>query len=129
VGLFQRSSFATFPQYHTSADDLDFIRPEHLADSYRLLMDVIDIVERDWTPLNLFPKGEPQLGRRGLYGALGGDKSSSERAMAMLWILNQADGGNSLLDIAERAGLPFAEVAATADVLKAHGLIAASDEA
>jgi aminopeptidase-like protein len=129
VGLFQRSSFATFPEYHTSADNLDFIRPEYIADSYRLLVEAIDIVERDWTPLNLFPKGEPQLGRRGLYGALGGDKSASEKAMAMLWVLNLADGSNSLLAIAERSGLPFNEVAVAADLLREHGLLAASEAA
>jgi aminopeptidase-like protein len=126
VGLFQRSTFATFPEYHTSADNLDFIRPEYLADSYRLLMDAIDIVEKDWTPLNLFPKGEPQLGRRGLYGALGGDKSASEKAMAMLWVLNLADGENSLLAIAEHSGLNFDDVAGAAELLQEHGLLAAS---
>ena len=124
VGLFQRSSFATFPEYHNSADNLDFIRPEYLADSYRLLTEAVDIVERDWTPLNRFPKGEPQLGRRGLYSALGGDKSAGEKAMAMLWVLNLADGENSLLAIAERAGLPFKEVAAAANLLRENGLLA-----
>jgi aminopeptidase-like protein len=129
VGLFQRSAFGTFPEYHTSADNLDFIRPEHLAASYRMLMDVIDIVEEDWTPLNLCPKGEPQLGRRGLYAALGGDKSTGERAMAMLWVLNLADGTNSLLAIAERSGLPFADIAATARLLRDHGLLAEAQPA
>ncbi|MDW6021584.1 DUF4910 domain-containing protein [Mesorhizobium sp. BAC0120] len=124
VGLFQRSAFGTFPEYHTSADNLDFISSEHLASSYRMLMDVIDIVEEDWTPLNLHPKGEPQLGRRGLYGALGGDKAASERAMAMLWVLNLADGTNSLLAIAERSGISFAEIAAAARLLRDHGLLA-----
>jgi aminopeptidase-like protein len=124
VGLFQRSAHGKFPQYHTSADDLTFIRPEHLADSYRMLTDVIDIVEGDWTPLNLNPKGEPQLGRRGLYAALGGDRSTGERAMAMLWVLNLADGSNSLLAIAERSGLPFREIAAAAKLLNDHGLLA-----
>jgi aminopeptidase-like protein len=124
VGLFQRSAFGTFPEYHTSADNLDFIRPEHLAASYRMLTDVIDIVEEDWTPLNLHPKGEPQLGRRGLYAVLGGDKSTGARAMAMLWVLNLADGTNSLLAIAERSGFPFAEIAQTARLLRDHGLLA-----
>ena len=125
VGLFQRSAHGTFPQYHTSADDLNFIHPEHLAGSYSTLLEVIDIVERDWTPLNLSPKGEPQLGRRGLYAALGGDRSTGERAMAMLWILNLADGSNSLLAIAERSRLPFEDIAATAQLLRDHGLLAA----
>jgi aminopeptidase-like protein len=124
VGLFQRSAHGSFPEYHTSADDLDFMRPEHLAGSYRMLMDVIDIVEGDWTPLNLHPKGEPQLGRRGLYAALGGDRSTGQRAMAMLWVLNLADGSNSLLAIAERSGLLFSDIAAAASLLRDHGLLA-----
>jgi aminopeptidase-like protein len=66
VGLFQRSRFGTFPEYHTSADNLDFIRPEHLASSYRMIADLLEVVENDWRPESASPKGEPQLGRRGL---------------------------------------------------------------
>jgi aminopeptidase-like protein len=124
VGLFQRSAHGSFPQYHTSADNLDFIKPQHLAQSYRMLMEVIEIAEGDWTPVNLNPKGEPQLGRRGLYAALGGETSSGQRAMAMLWVLNLADGDHSLLAIAERSGMPFAEIARAADLLRNHGLLA-----
>lgn len=124
VGMFQRSVYGTFPEYHTSADNLDFIQPEHLADSFRILTDVIDIIEEDWTPLNLFPNGEPQLGRRGLYAALGGQNSPETTSMSLLWVLNLADGQHSLLSIAERSRLPFRQVAAAADMLLDHGLLA-----
>jgi aminopeptidase-like protein len=124
VGLLQNSAFGTFPEYHTSGDDLSFIRPRHLARSYRIVMQAIDIVERNWMPLNLSPKGEPQLGRRGLYAALGGDKAGSDAAMAMLWVLNLADGRHDLLDMAERSGLAFSEVADAAELLRNHGLLA-----
>jgi aminopeptidase-like protein len=124
VGLFQRSAFGTFPEYHTSGDNLDFISPEHLASSYEMIMAAIDIVEENWTPLNLFPKGEPQLGRRGLYASLGGDKATGASAMAMLWVLNLADGDYCLLSMAERSGLPFAELAAAARLLRDHELLA-----
>ena len=107
VGLLQRSRFGTFPQYHTSADNLDFIAPEHLAASLRAIWRVIEISESNFTPLNLSPKGEPQLGRRGLYASTGGGKDGPARAMAYLWVLNQADGSKTLLEIAERSGLPF----------------------
>ncbi|THF56934.1 DUF4910 domain-containing protein [Ollibium composti] len=126
VGMFQRSVHGEFPEYHTSADNLDFIAPEHLEDSFRILTGVIDIVEEDWTPLNLFPKGEPQLGRRGLYAALGGNKASGATSMALLWVLNLADGKHSLLAMAERSGLPFGELAAAARLLVEHGLLAAA---
>ncbi|WP_081852850.1 DUF4910 domain-containing protein [Bosea sp. 117] len=123
VGLFQRSLFGRFPEYHSSADDLDLVRPEHLARSYALLAEAVDILERDRRPLNLFPKGEPQLGRRGLYAPTGGDPEAPARNMARLWVLNLADGRHSLLDMAERAGMRFTEIADAAETLARAGLI------
>jgi aminopeptidase-like protein len=123
VGLFQRSQFGTFPEYHTSADNLDFIRPEHLASSYRMIAAVLDIVDTDRRPRSTSPRCEPQLGRRGLYSALGGDKDGPAKSMALLWILNLADGRHSLLDIAERAQLPFGVVADAARLLQESGLL------
>ena len=123
VGSLQRSQFGTFPEYHTSADNLDFIRPEHLAESYRMITAAIEIVENDWRPLSTNPKCEPQLGRRGLYAALGGDKDGAAKSMAFLWLLNLADGRHSLLDIAERANMPFAVVAEAARLLRQSGLL------
>lgn len=123
MGSFQRSPFGSYPEYHTSADDLSFIRPEHMAESWRAVTAALDVLESDDLPLNLFPKCEPQLGRRGLYTAIGGDPGAPARSMAMLWVLNLADGRNTLLDIAERAGLPFAVVAGTARLLADHGLV------
>ena len=123
VGLFQRSKFGTFPEYHTSADNLDFIAPAHLETSYRMIAELIGVLEGNLTFINTSPKGEPQLGKRGLYGAIGGDKDSAASIMAMLWVLNLSDGGHDLLDIAERADLPFATVHAAAAVLLQHGLL------
>jgi aminopeptidase-like protein len=129
VGLLQRSRFGTFPEYHTSADNLDFIAPRHLGDSLRAIWRTIEIAEGDCVPINLSPKGEPQLGRRGLYASTGGDKEGPARAMAMLWVLNQADGTKSLLGIAERAGLPFHVVRAAAQALTQAGLLGAAPSA
>jgi len=123
VGLFQRSQFGTFPEYHTSADNLDFISPEQLALSFRMIVRVIDLIESNCTFRNTSPYGEPQLGRRGLYAAIGGDKDAAAKNMAMLWVLNLSDGAHSLLDIAERAGLPFPLVAQTALLLQDNGLL------
>lgn len=125
VGLFQRSLYGEFPEYHTSADNLDFIKPEYLEQSYNLIIQAIEIAERNWTPINLSPKGEPQLGRRGLYGNTGGDRNAAKNAMTMLWVLNLADGDHSLLDMAERAGLPFAQLADAAERLRDAGLLTA----
>ncbi|MBJ7535372.1 DUF4910 domain-containing protein [Rhodomicrobium vannielii ATCC 17100] len=126
VGLFQRSRYASFPEYHTSADAMDFIAPEHLAESYGLVREALFVIENDRVYRNLFPKGEPQLGRRGLYDALGGDPKGAEKNIAMLWVLNLSDGEHSLLDIAKRAKIPFATIFATATLLERHKLIAPS---
>jgi aminopeptidase-like protein len=123
VGLFQRSQFATFPEYHTSADNLDFIEPEHLAASYAMIWDAIGIIENNRYCRNLAPKCEPQLGKRGLYGSLGGDKDGQAKAMALLWVLNLSDGEHDLLTIAERAGTPFAVIADAASRLTEAGLL------
>jgi aminopeptidase-like protein len=129
VGLFQRSQFSTFPEYHTSADNLQFIKPQHLAASLDWVAHALSILEEDRRLLNLCPKGEPQLGRRGLYGAVGGGKNEWQLNLAMLWVLNQSDGRNTLLDIAERSGIDFETIARVAAVLEQHGLLAPSGDA
>ncbi|HEX5999629.1 MAG TPA: DUF4910 domain-containing protein [Hyphomicrobiaceae bacterium] len=123
VGLFQRSRFGAFPEYHTSADNLGFITPEHLESSYRMVTELIGVLEDNLTFRNTSPKGEPQLGRRGLYGAIGGDKNAAAGNMGILWVLNLSDGRHSLLDIAERADLPFATVRDAATCLLRAGLL------
>lgn len=122
VGLFQRSAFGTIPEYHTSADDLDFIRSDHLETSYRLLVSILDVIENDAVFVNNVPYGEPQLGSRGLYRAWDDNHDASSN-MAMLWLLNLSDGQHSLLDIAERANMPFTALRKAADLLCDHGLL------
>jgi aminopeptidase-like protein len=123
VGLFQRSKHGTIPQYHTSADNLSFIRPEHLLESYSVVVRTINVLENDAIYCNTMPKCEPQLGRRGLYGRIGGKRNIATENMAMLWVLNLADGAHSLLDIAERSDLPFEVIRRAAQLLEAHGLL------
>lgn len=128
-GLFQRGQFATYPEYHTSADNLSFISGDRLADSYATIRDALDIIDRDRFLLNLHPKGEPQLGRRGIYTKIGGVADAWRSNLAMLWVLNLSDGTHSLLDIAERAGLPFGIIHAAAEMLEEAALVAPSPEA
>ena len=124
VGCLSHTPYGQFPEYHTSADNLDLVRPEALAASLDTFEAIFEILERNRRYLNLSPKCEPQLGKRGLYAALGGRSDTRDRQMAMLWVLNQSDGGPDLLAIAERANLPFALVADAADALAAHDLLA-----
>jgi aminopeptidase-like protein len=123
VGSFQRSQYGTFPEYHTSADDLDFITPEHLAHSYFLVRSAIDVLENDRVLVSNSQKCEPALGRRGLYTTIGSDPAAAQSNMAMLWVMNLCDGTHSLLDIAERSGLRFAQIASAAARLEEAGLL------
>src|SRR5262249_52422107 len=110
--------------YHTSADDLALMRPECLLDSLAKLERIVDLVEGDRRYLSRNPKGEPQLGRRGLYRPIGGQKEAGGYdQMALLWVLNLADGRHTLFEMAERAGLPFADLRAAADALVAKQLL------
>jgi aminopeptidase-like protein len=127
VGLFQRSQFGSFPEYHNSADNLTFIRPEHLGASYRMIAEALNILEHDSRPRSTNPKGEPQLGRRGLYSAVGGDKETPRKNMALLWVMNLADGEHSLLDIAERSNMPFHVIQEAARLLRQNGLLLGDD--
>jgi aminopeptidase-like protein len=101
VGCLMRTPQGRFPEYHTSADNLDFVRPEYLADSFSKYLAVLNVLENNKKYLNKNPKCEPQLGKRGLYRAMGGQKDVGTFELALLWVLNLSDGNHTLLDIAD----------------------------
>jgi aminopeptidase-like protein len=123
VGSLTRTPHGRFPQYHTSADNLDFVQEEFLADTLDKYTQVMDVLEGNVRYMNTNPKCEPQLGKRGLYSTMGGHKSSADEEMALLWVLNQSDGENNLLEIAERARLPFRLIREAAHRLEMVGLL------
>jgi aminopeptidase-like protein len=127
LGRLTRAPHGEFPEYHTSADDLRLLRPEGLAEALDVVGSIVDLLERNRTYRNLSPKGEPQLGRRGLYGGLGGGTEGRERELALLWVLSLSDGEHSLLDVAERSGLPFASVRDAANALLEADLLAETE--
>lgn len=117
VGSLTRTPHGEFPEYHTSADNLDFVKPEQLEESLEIYKSIIFAIENNKTYMNLSPKCEPQLGKRGLYAPIGGDLNAQEFQIGLLWILNQSDGGHSLLDISERANMEFSLLKKGADAL------------
>ncbi len=118
-----RTPHGKFPEYHSSADNLDLMQPASLADSLAKCLAVFYVLENDACYLNQNPRGEPQLGRRGLYRAMGGHRDEKLQETAMLWVLNQSDGAHSLLQIAERSGLAFDLIKESAAMLQKHGLL------
>ena len=123
VGCLMRTPHGCFPEYHTSADNLEFVRPEYVAGSYARCREIIGILDENRTFINLNPKCEPQLGKRGLYGSIGGASGSRSRELALLWVVKGSGGDATLLDIAERSGLPFNAIADAARDLEQHGLL------
>ena len=123
VGCFMRSPHAQYSEYHTSADNLDLVRPKYLADSFSKCLAVFEVLEHNRVYCNQNPKCEPQLGRRGIYSQIGGRTDGKTLELALLWVLNLSDGENSLLDIAEKSNLNFSSVSNAAQTLLKTGLL------
>ncbi|MEL6983457.1 MAG: DUF4910 domain-containing protein [Actinomycetota bacterium] len=125
VGRLSRSIHGTYPEYHTSADDLDFVDDETLADTASLLVAAVEAFDREPRYLNIAPHGEPQLGRRGLYGTVGGAINSKSDEMAVLWMLAYSDGERSVPDIAQMSGIELDALQSAADALVEADLLQA----
>lgn len=123
VGNLTRTRHDEYPEYHTSADDLDLVQPRYLAESFAIYARVLDLLEHDRRYRSRCPYGEPQLGKRGLYRAMGGQADGRRAELPLLWVLNLADGEHSLLDIAERSQLPFSAARDAAAALVEAGLL------
>jgi len=123
VGCLMRTPNGQYPEYHSSGDNISLLRAESLAHSLEILERIVAVIEGDSVYRSLNSKGEPQLGRRGLYAPLGGRRAAGDEQMAMLWVLNLADGEHSLLEVAERSGLDFSLIRSAADALASAQLL------
>ena len=123
VGCFMRAPHGQYPEYHSSADNLGFVKTESLVQSYGRCLEVLELLEGNRAYMNQNPKCEPQLGRRGLYRAVAGQQEKQWTELALFWVLNASDGHHTLLDIAERADLPFRKIQSAADALLEVGLL------
>ncbi len=126
VGCLMRSPHNSFPEYHTSADNLNFVQPQYLAESFAKCVSIVNILENNQIYYNTNPKCEPQLGKRGLYEADIDSQGRRLNRMAILWVLNLSDGNYTLLDIAKKSGITFDEIKQAVDVLLRYNLLASS---
>jgi len=122
VGRLTRSPNGTYAEYHSSADDLSIVHVEQLAEAIRVLARAIGVLDANRVPVNLSPKGEPRLGKRGLYGSLGG-KAPGQLENALLWVLSLGDGAHDLVQMAERSGLSFEVLEHATSRLEEAGLV------
>jgi aminopeptidase-like protein len=128
IGCLMRTPYGRYPEYHTSADDIELVQPEYLGESFVVYHSIFYVLENDKKYVNLNPKCEPQLGSRGLYNQIGGEGDQNLKQLSMLWVLNLSDGTNSLLDIAERSDIRFDLIKKAANILEDNGLLEENDE-
>ena len=122
VGRLTRSSNDAYPEYHTSADNLDLLDAGSIAESIRALAGIFGRLEANRLYRSCSAKGEPRLGKRGLFRSTGGT-SPGEFEHAMLWLLNLADGAHGLQDARAASGLPLATLERAAAALVGAGLL------
>jgi len=123
VGSLVRTLYGKFPEYHTSADNMDFINSKSLQDSFTKYNSIIHVLENNVIYKNQNPKCEPNLGKRKLYDLIGANKELPSNSNSIFWLLNQSDGNTSLLEIATKSNISFIDIKNMADILVSHDLL------
>ena len=124
VGVIARAWPGRYKEYHTSLDNRDFISFDALIGTIELCFEICRTIDRNLTYRNLFPFGEPQLGRRGLMSTIGAQRQRSTDLLALKWLLNLADGEKDMIGIAERSGIGVSALDRAAEAAAAAGLLA-----
>ena len=101
---FCRSKYHVYPEYHTSADNLDLISPEGLQGSFDVMVKCINSLEYN-RKYRIKTLGEPQLGKRGLVPTMS-SKETYQQTLALKDLIAYADGRNDLIDISNIIGHP-----------------------
>ena len=123
VGSLMRTRYGKYKEYHTSADNRDFISFDAMEYSVKTYLRIISVLEKNAVYENLFPDCEPQLGKRDLYPTLGSQKKTADFVNAVMWVLNLSDGTNDLIKISERSGINFEIISEACDAVKEKGLL------
>lgn len=122
VASIMRSKYATYPEYHTSLDNLtDVVTPSGLAGGFLAVQRAIEAIERNVKP-RMTVLCEPQLGRRGLYPTLS-TTGSADGVQLLMELITWSDGRHTLIEIAERCDVPVWALYPLVDQLQAHGLM------
>ena len=123
VGSLMRTMYGKYPEYHTSADNKDYVSFEAMEKSVQKYLDVIELMEKNEKYINKMPYCEPQLGKRGLYPTLGSQKGTQDFVKAMMWILNLSDGTNDLITISEKSKISVKDLMPVVDKLIENGIL------
>lgn len=108
-GAVTRSPPSEFPEYHTSADDLDFVSVDALVDTASYLLDTVRMLEINRRYENLY-KGEPFFSRHGIQYPTFHNSDNYLRSLDFKRIAYEIDGTNDVFAIADKLGLSVEEV-------------------
>jgi len=122
VGSLMRSSYEVYQEYHTSADDKNFISFSAMQQSAMVYLNILELIQANRTYTNVLPYGEPQLGKRNLFPNADNNLKDVDLE-AIMWILNLADGNNDLINIVSKSGLDYKQIVEMAILLQNRGLL------
>jgi aminopeptidase-like protein len=126
IASIMRTRYGSYPEYHTSLDDLDnVVTPKGLDGGYWALRRAIEAIEKN-KKYRVTVFCEPQMGKRGLYPTLSTKKPEGQTRL-MMDLISLCDGVNSLLDIAETLETPIWNLYELCDKLKGHGLLSVDE--
>lgn len=121
VASIMRTRYNSYPEYHTSLDDLHLVTPTGLEGAFTAYSKTIDLIENNHT-YRATTLCEPQLGKRGLYPTLS-TRGAGYSVRGMTNVLAYADGTRDLIDLASYIGLNVDEALETAAKLVSAGLL------
>ena len=105
---FCRSKYEEYPEYHTSADNMELISPEGLLGAYEVMEKVINTLENNYH-FRMNCVCEPQLGKRGLYPTIS-QKGTYGAVKTLTNFIAYADGRSDLIDISNIINVPTTEL-------------------
>jgi len=118
---FCRSKYHVYPEYHTSADNLDIISPDGLGGSLDVMIKCIDALEANYV-YTVTCLCEAQLGKRGLMPTMS-SKETYQDTLALKDVLAYADGRNDILQLSEIIEQPTDRVIKVCGQLYEAGLL------
>ena len=117
-----RSKYGTYDEYHTSADNLEFVSGASLFESYSLFVSIVSRIESQRVP-KVKVLCEPQLGKRGLFSTVSRTGTYSIELLNIVNVISYLDGAHTIDEISEICQIDRREVSQIIQILDDQGLI------